>query len=124
MELIETFKKKWLGKSDEYVKNPEKTKGLLEQVTKMFSKDGLKEVLEDLKSIVSYVRDITNGSYKDYSVANLALAIAVIIYVVSPIDIIPDFLPGGFVDDAALIAWAVKQLHEELSRYRQWKASR
>lgn len=122
MGVVETFKEKWLNKSGEYINNPAKTRTLLESVTKMFSKDGLKDVLEDLKSIVSYVRDITNGSYKEYSATKLAFAIAVIIYVVSPLDLIPDFMPGGLVDDAALIPWAVKQLQDELRKYRYWKS--
>lgn len=124
MNLIENFKKKWLEKSKDYTNNPEKIKTLLGKVTKLFSKDGLKDVLEDLKYIVSYVKDIANGNYKDYDVKNFALSIAVIIYVVSPLDVIPDFLPAGFIDDASLIAWAVKLLHTELEKYKQWKSSK
>ncbi len=33
-----------------------------------------------------------------------SLAIGALAYLVMPIDAIPDFLPGGYVDDAALIA--------------------
>lgn len=123
-KVIEEFNKKWIKKSDTYINNPEKTKGLLAQVSKMLSKDAFKDVFDDLKSIYSYVKDITTGRYKDYSVANLAMALGVLIYVVSPLDVIPDFIVGlGLADDAFLVGWACKQLHEELSKYRAWKSN-
>jgi uncharacterized membrane protein YkvA (DUF1232 family) len=32
-------------------------------------------------------------------------------YLVTPIDIIPDFMPGGFVDDIAVMTLLISQLH-------------
>lgn len=118
-KIIGVFKSEWLDKSKEYISKPEKIKELLTKVVKMFDKEELQDVLDDLKCLYSYVRDITTGKYKDYNVSDLALAIAALIYLVSPLDLIPDFLPGGLLDDAAVIAWAIKQLHEELAKYRR-----
>ncbi len=39
-----------------------------------------------------------------------ALIVAALGYLISPIDAIPDFLPGGFVDDAAALAATVAAL--------------
>ena len=38
------------------------------------------------------------------------IAIAALVYFISPIDLIPDILPGGFADDAAAIAAAVASI--------------
>lgn len=118
-KIIGVFKSEWLDKSKEYISKPEKIKELLTKVVKMFDKEELQDVLADLKCLYGYVRDVTTGKYKDYNVSNLALAIAALVYLVSPLDFIPDVLPGGLLDDAAVIAWAIKQLHEELARYRR-----
>lgn len=118
-KIIGVFKSEWLDKSKEYISKPEKIKELLTKVVKMFDKEELQDVLADLKCLYGYVRDVTTGKYKDYNVSNLALAIAALVYLVSPLDFIPDLLPGGLLDDAAVIAWAIKQLHEELAKYRR-----
>lgn len=39
-----------------------------------------------------------------------AAAVGALAYVVLPIDLIPDFLPGGFLDDAAVVASALTML--------------
>lgn len=48
--------------------------------------------------------------------------IAAIIYFVSPIDIVPDFLVGiGIIDDVAVLSYVLKQLSAELLNYSHWK---
>lgn len=118
MDFTKIISNEWLSKATDYIKNPEKLSELLEKVKKLFGKEGLKDVLDDLKLLYNYVHDIVTGSYKDYNKAKLAIAVAALIYVVSPIDIIPDFLPGGFIDDVAIIGFAIKQLHDELEKYK------
>ena len=38
---------------------------------------------------------------------------------VSPFDFFPDLLLGGLVDDAAIVAWVIKEVAEELERYKE-----
>ena len=64
---------------------------------------------------------ITDNDYavdkKTYLIIAGALA-----YVVFPIDIIPDFILGvGFLDDAFLLGFVVKQLTDEINQYKQFK---
>jgi len=44
-----------------------------------------------------------------------------LIYFVSPIDIIPDFLLGGLVDDALVLGLIIKQVTSDLDKYREWE---
>lgn len=121
MDFEESLKKH-SSKANEYVGNKEKTEGLLNKVTKMLGKEGLSSIATDIKELISFISDVTKGRYKDYSKWALTTAIGAIIYVVSPIDAIPDFLVGlGFVDDVAIIGYAMKKLHDELQKYHQWK---
>ncbi len=43
-------------------------------------------------------------------------------YVVFPIDVIPDFILGvGFLDDAFVLGFVVKQLSGEIEKYKKFK---
>ncbi len=45
--------------------------------------------------------------------------VATLIYLISPIDGIPDFIPFiGFTDDIALIAFTVKQFKSDIDEYK------
>jgi uncharacterized membrane protein YkvA (DUF1232 family) len=51
-----------------------------------------------------------------------AILIAGLIYFISPIDLIPDFIPGlGYVDDAFVIALVIKSLRDVIEEYRRWR---
>jgi len=44
------------------------------------------------------------------------------VYFISPIDIIPDFLPLiGLSDDVALLVFIFKSIDEELLKFNQWQ---
>ena len=46
-----------------------------------------------------------------------AIAIAALLYVVSPIDAIPDIIPGlGLIDDAGIVGLAIKMLMDEIKK--------
>jgi uncharacterized membrane protein YkvA (DUF1232 family) len=45
-----------------------------------------------------------------------------LLYLVSPIDLIPDFLPGGYIDDAMVLAIVIKQVSSDLDKYKEWLA--
>ena len=70
----------------------------------------------------SLLQDYWAGKYTSIPwklIASTGFAVA---YLVSPLDIIPDFLPiVGFVDDASVFALVVSSFQSELSAYKKWK---
>ena len=48
----------------------------------------------------------------------LTIIVGAIIYVVTPVDLLPDFIPAGFVDDLSILAWAANNAAIELNRYK------
>lgn len=120
--IIDGFKSgKWLAKAAKYLNNPRKLLHLINQTGKFLDKKTFTEVREDLSYMREYLRDILQGKYKDYNTSKLVLIIAGLIYVVSPFDLIPDWLPvGGFLDDITVIRFVFSTVKEELERYKAW----
>ncbi len=82
----------------------------------------LKDLWADLKAMVTCVRDYWTGTYREIPWKSIAAMTGAIVYFVSPIDVIPDFVPLiGYVDDAAVISLALKWVSDDLAAYRRWK---
>jgi|SRR5215472_5148221 uncharacterized membrane protein YkvA (DUF1232 family) len=70
---------------------------------------------------VECLRDVTRGRYRLpwKTVAALAGALA---YFLSPLDVIPDFIPfTGFVDDAAVLGLVFAAAETDLRGYCEWR---
>src|ERR1041384_595399 len=76
---------------------------------------------KDLQTLLRLMRAYGEGRYREVSGRNLVLAVLGIIYLVSPLDVLPDFLPGGFFDDAAVIGFVVKKIRTELVAFEIWE---
>ncbi|HUH73698.1 MAG TPA: DUF1232 domain-containing protein [Chitinophagales bacterium] len=64
-----------------------------------------------------YAREYTDISYK-----NVLTLIASAVYIVNPIDLIPDFIPFiGRLDDKLVLAFMIKRLNDELQRFMAWE---
>lgn len=122
MNFVSRFLKgNWLGKAKIYAFNPLKLKSLLQKLGSLMSRQGLQKVKDHLILMRDYLSDIATGKYKEYDGKKLIIIVAAIIYVVTPIDFLPDFIPPGWIDDVSIVAWAIKEASEELERYKNYK---
>ena len=120
MSFVSRFLKgNWLQKARVYAFNPKKMKELLLQLGKYVTKNGLSGVKENLLLMKDYLYDVTTGKYKDYDVKKLMVIVGAVIYVVTPFDFLPDFIPPGLIDDLSIVAWALKEASAELENYKQ-----
>ncbi len=128
-KILKTFKDqrkdKWDKKAEKYYNNPESADSLLNNAEDKASKKEkgpIKEIWHKLKLIIALARDWSKGRYREVSKGNMILILAGIIYFVSPLDIIPDFIVGlGFLDDAAILTFVINRLDKEIEKYREWK---
>ena len=75
-------------------------------------------ILRMVKSIMS------KGGYKP-EFKNVLLPALVMVYFVSPIDFLPDWIPIiGYFDDLALLAFAMPMLITEAEKFVAWEASK
>lgn len=116
---LENFKKK--TRVDGYLNNLKKCAELLEKAKKKAKEKGpIKEVWDKLQLLFSIFGDYISGKYKDIPVGSIILIILAILYFVSPIDAIPDFLlPFGLFDDGGIIALVVAQVNSDLEKYKK-----
>jgi len=65
------------------------------------------------------------GEYRGVSRQALLAVVAALIYFVSPLDAVPDWLLAvGFLDDIAVLGWVMKTWSGELNAFRAWLAQR
>ncbi|MDP4169244.1 MAG: YkvA family protein [Bacillota bacterium] len=121
---IENEQKKYELRANEYLENPKKTDGLIKNAIKKANdkKGSLGEAWDKLQLLVDFIRSWANGDYRNVSKGTIAAVIGSVIYFVSPIDLVPDFIAGlGFLDDAAVIGFTLKKISGDLERYKEWK---
>lgn len=111
-------------KASELIKDKEKTKAKIEEAfTKATAnKEGLHNVWSQFQLLLSLAKDYFNGSYRDISANSIIAIIAGILYFLSPVDLIPDFILGfGLIDDVFIIGLVIKQVVKDLDKYQIWK---
>jgi uncharacterized membrane protein YkvA (DUF1232 family) len=124
--LFKTF----LTKAEDYLKKPLRIKQLLNDAyQKASEKNDLgtlaHEAWESLQVLFRLVRTSVSGEYTGLPTPTIVAAVAVLIYFLSPIDLIPDFIPViGLLDDVALLAWFTTKLKEEMDNFLAWEQSR
>lgn len=122
--LQSIFFKQALSKAGKLSRNSNKVMLLLSTVfAKMQGGGGisLSKIKTKLKTLALLVKYSVNGKYKDVSAKNIIFVLAGMIYFVSPIDLIPDFLPIiGFGDDIALITFIYNSISKEIEKFEGW----
>ena len=82
-------------------------------------------LLSDIPLLVSLVKSYIDGEYKEIPYNTIVAVVATLLYVISPIDIIPDIIPVvGFADDAVAVAFCMKMIHDDLEKYKTWRDQR
>ena len=84
---------------------------------------GVGQLLTDkITTLVRMVKAYVSGNYRIVPWNSILKIVAVLIYFVSPIDLIPDILPViGLSDDLALIMWLFRSLKDDLENFEAWE---
>ena len=72
--------------------------------------------------MISMIRSYVRKEYTEIPIGSIISMISALIYFVSPVDIISDFLPVvGYLDDAAVVAACIKLVKSDIDDYKQWR---
>ena len=76
----------------------------------------------DVAVLLSMLRAYIKKQYTDVSIATILATVAGLIYVVNPMDVVPEYIIGfGIVDDAAVIGIILQAMHMDLNKYKKWQ---
>ena len=83
-----------------------------------------KGFISKIPVIMRMIKSATKkGGYKPHF-KNIIVPGLVLVYLISPIDFLPDFIPViGVLDDIALLAFAIPLLITEAEKFVAWEAS-
>ncbi|MBN1279041.1 MAG: DUF1232 domain-containing protein [Chlorobium sp.] len=117
------------NKAESLLKDPVKTKKLLDTAFKRSSATGNSSPVftigEKIQAAVRMIRAYIQKEYTDIPWQTIVALTAALVYFVSPLDAIADFIPLlGFADDAAILSAVLASIKQDLDRFLSWEHTR
>ncbi len=110
-ENFDSFNSYTEGDADKVLDNEEKIENIMNNET-------LREYMNNIKNYFMMLKDFFTGKYKNIPVGTISAIIGTLLYVLSPVDLIPDLIPVvGVLDDAAVLALCVKLTQYDVDQY-------
>jgi len=76
----------------------------------------------EMKTMLSLINDYKTGTYTNIPWLIITAIVSTFLYLLNPIDLIPDFLPViGQIDDLAVLTVCLKLIEKDLNEYKKWK---
>jgi uncharacterized membrane protein YkvA (DUF1232 family) len=114
--------------AETYARDPRQLRQLVEDAVGKISvipRGPFADTWPYLMAMIRLIRDYHRAEYRDISEQNLRTIVAAILYFVSPFDVIPDWVPVlGHIDDAFVIALALKSVRLDLDTFMAWETAR
>ena len=115
------------NKAGELLEDPEKWKRFKDKfddfLHKSYKIPVLGSVIDDIVSMVQIVDVYIKKEYVDVPWTSLISIVGALIYVLSPVDLIPDVIPFlGYVDDVAVVLFVLGLgVGHDLEKFRSWQ---
>lgn len=114
------------AKAKKLIDNPEKVSAVLEKAISLCDDLGqvrfIGKYFKDISLICNMINDYICRRYTKVPMATVITLLAAVLYFISPIDIIPDFLPLiGHLDDMLVFAFVQDAAKIDLKKYEKWK---
>lgn len=102
---------------------------LLKGVLKKIQAEGKSTLMQSISSKImtlgKLLKFYATGDYRGIDLKNVVIIITAFVYFLSPIDLIPDFIPMlGFADDIALVTFVFNSVAEEIEKFETWLLNR
>jgi uncharacterized membrane protein YkvA (DUF1232 family) len=126
-DAVEREVDKKRSRAEDYLNDPNKSKALFDQAVKKANskeehKGPLADVWNSLKALFRLFQAYFKREYTAIPWGSIVLVVVAIIYFVSPLDLLPDWIPlAGFIDDAAVIGFVINQVKKDLDAFLRWE---
>ena len=113
---------RWQEEAKLTMNDHEKMDELKSKKNKFLNNPALSKIRDSLCLLWRYLEAVTSKRYTDYSLWALTKIVAVLLYVVNPLDLIPDVIFwAGWLDDMLAIAYIISLTTEELDKFQEWE---
>ena len=110
-----------------YVGNPVRLRALFDEAVQeaaSMPREPFAETWPYFHTMLRLIRAYSEAKYRDLPESTLTVIVAAIVYLVNPLDVIPDALPAlGYLDDATVLALAVRRSRGALDAFMAWEIS-
>jgi uncharacterized membrane protein YkvA (DUF1232 family) len=108
-----------------YVRDPSRLRPLFDEAVKeavSMPRGPFGENWPYFHAMLRLIRSYSDGTYREIPESTLLVIVAAIVYVVNPLDVIPDALPAlGYLDDATVVSLAVLRSRDALDDFMTWE---
>ena len=113
---------RWQEEAKQTMNDHEKMGELKGKKNKFLNNPALSKIRDSLCLLWRYLEAVTSKRYTDYSLWALTKIVAVLLYVVNPLDLIPDVIFwAGWLDDMLAVAYIISLTTEELDKFQEWE---
>lgn len=122
-EKARAFYEQSRAEAEDILKDEDKMERFLQKLEKKLKTvPAAGNVLAYVPLMMSLVRSYVKKEYTEPPIASMISIVIALIYFLSPIDLIPDTIPGvGFIDDAVVIAGCLALVRTDLEDYKIWR---
>lgn len=105
----------------------QKLKGLIRDVKKKIDaitsdSDERMRFIYQLQVLLRMLRAHFQGTYRAFSISTIITFVFSLIYFITPVDLIPDFIPVlGLTDDISLVYMIFRNFADDISQFRAWE---
>lgn len=98
---------------------------LIAELEEKAKKTEFGKVLENIPVLIHCLKSYIKREYTEIPVGTILAIVSALLYWCSPIDIVPDVIPGiGHLDDAAVVMVCLTMVKVDLDDYKKWLAAK
>lgn len=112
-------------KAEIILQDEDKIERLLQRLEKKLqSIPKIGDKLSHIPVFASLIKSYVKKEYTEVPIGTIVAVISALGYFVSPVDLIPDVIPGvGHIDDAAVVAACLVLVDTDIKEYINWRDS-
>lgn len=94
------------------------------RLRKILSLKAFSNQKKKLKLFIEILRQYHKGNYREIPWRSISAISFTLLYIINPLDIVPDVLPIiGYVDDVSVFMALLSLAEKDLDEYKDWKTS-
>ena len=110
--------------AEDLANNPSRLRAIIRRAQSQLRDDRSRigSLRDDVPRLVRLGAAVARGQYRHLPWKSIFFVAAGLLYFVTPADLIPDFILGtGFLDDAVVVAYIMKAIRDDLTKFEEWE---